>query len=212
MSITFRISRFWLGAVSALAAVGLAAGLAACGPGSKSGTALEQQASGNIEKTYLLNQPPPHFSYSAIRATAISVEAIQALNEQTTSFGFNMGEKNPVWSCPSLGEPVASTSEITNPVQPVQTTGGTGGNTAVTIGNMDPNGIYAGNSTGTYVLCVDKNGTPYAQYWEGFVDTVSGPATWNAATGTIVVTGQPTMPKCTVTNAGSKQAKTVCVK
>ena len=40
----------------------------------------------------------------------------------------------------------------------------------------------------------------------------SGPATWDAATGQIVVTGQPTMPKCTVANAGTKQAKTTCVK
>lgn len=212
MSITLKISRFWLGVIATLTAGGLAAFLAACGPGTQNGAAQEQQASNNIEKTYLLNQPPPHFSSSAIRATAISIEAIQALNEQTTSFGFNQGVRNPVWSCPSLGEPVASTTQITNPNQ---TVGGTGGNNAyalATIGNMDPNGIYSGNSTGTYVLCVDKNGAPYAEYWEGFVDTVSGPATWNAATGAIVVTGQPTMPKCTITDAGSKKAATTCVK
>lgn len=188
-------------------------GAAACGPGANaSGQALENQDSQNVEKTFLLNEPPPHFTYSAIRATAISIEAIQALNEQTTSFGFNMGEKNPVWSCPSLGEPVASTTEITNPQQVATTTVPYQGGAAVPIGNMDPNGVYTGDSAGTYVLCVNATGTPYAQYWEGFVDTVSGPATWDAKTGQIVVTGQPTMPKCTVSGAGSKQAKTTCVK
>jgi hypothetical protein len=185
---------------------------AACGPAGKSGQALENHASGQVEKTYLLYEPPPHFTYSAIRATAISIEAIQALNEQTTSFGFNQGERTPVWSCPSLGEPVPSTTQITNPVQPYQVNGGANGNTAVTLGNMDPNGVYSGDSTGTYVLCVNANGTPYAEYWEGFVDTVSGPATWDAKTGQIVVNGAPTMPKCTVTGAGSKKAETTCVK
>jgi hypothetical protein len=201
-------------AASVIGAIGIGVLVAACGPGTSAGQALENKASNNIEKTYLLNEPPPEFSYSAIRATAISIEAIQALNEQTTSFGFNMGEKNPVWSCPSLGEPVASDDEITNPDQAEQVTGGSdsGGNTAVTVGNMDPNGIYAGDSTGTYVLCVNASGTPYAEYWEGSVDTVSGPAVWNSKTGTIDVTGAPTMPKCTVANAGEKSAKTTCVK
>ena len=144
--------------------------------------------------------------------TAISIAAIQALGEQTTSFFFNQGVKNPIMSCPSLGEPVASTTEITNPQQPDVTSGGSNGNTAVTLGNMDPNGIYAGDSTGTYVLCVNGQGQQYAQYWEGFVDSVSGPATWDAGTGQIKVTGAPTMPNCTVAQPATKKAATTCTK
>ena len=211
MNLTIKISRFWLGAIAALAAVGVVIGVAACGPGTASGQALENNASQNIEKTFLLNQPPPHFASSDIRATAISIEAIQALGEQTTSFFFNQGIKDPIMSCPSLGEPVASTSELTNPNQTVSGSD-TNGYGLVAIGNMDPNGIYAGDSTGTYVLCVAKDGTPYAQYWEGFVDAVSGPATWNTGTGQIVVTGAPTMPTCSIAKPGTKQAKTTCVK
>ena len=195
----------------ALGALALALMAAGCNSGNSSGAALENQDSANIEKSFLLNQPPPHFQHSDIRATAISIEAIQALGEQTTSFGFNMGEKNPVWSCPSLGEPVASTTEITNPQQ-IQNDGYPQGGASLTIGNMDPNGIYAGDSTGTYVLCVNAAGQQYTQYWEGFVDSVSGPATWDAATGSIKVTGAPTMPNCTVAGVGTKQAKTTCTK
>ena len=190
----------------------LATGAASCGGGTATGAALENQDSGQIEKSFLLNQPPPHFQHSDIRATAISIEAIQALGEQTTSFFFNQGVRNPIFSCPSLGEPVASDTEITNPQQPDQTTRGTGGNTAVTVGNMDPNGIYAGDSTGTYVLCVDAQGQSYAEYWEGFVDSVSGPATWDAATGQVKVTGAPTMPTCSITAAGKKKAATTCTR
>lgn len=186
--------------------------LAACSHGSgNAGQQLDTKVSGQIEQNALINQPVPVFQHSDIRATAISIEAIQALGEQTTSFGFNQGIKDPVWSCPSLGEPVASTTEITNPQTNYNASYPNGG-AAYPIANMDPNEIYAGQSTGTYVLCVDKQGTPYAQYWEGFVDTVSGPATWDTATGQIVVTGQPTMPTCTVTKPGTTGAKTICVK
>lgn len=199
-------------ALSAGAALALAAlTLAGCNSSTSSGASLENSDSANIEKTFLLNQPPPHFTHSDIRATAISIEAIQALGEQTTSFGFNQGVKNPVWSCPSLGEPVASDTELTNPQQPYNDSYPNGG-TSFPIGNMDPNGIYAGDSTGTYVLCVNAQGQQYTQYWEGFVDSVSGPATWDSATGAIVVTGQPTMPKCSVTAVDTSRAQTTCTK
>lgn len=200
----------------ALAAIIAGAGasvlvLAGCmSGGNASGTAQEQADSQNIEKTFLLDQPPPHFQHSDIRATAISIEAIQALGEQTTSFFFNQGVRNPVFSCPSLGEPVASTTQITNPQQNYNASYPQGG-TSYPIGNMDPNGIYAGDSTGTYVLCVNAQGQQYAQYWEGFVDSVSGPATWDSATGQIKVTGAPTMPKCSITATG-KKAATTCTK
>lgn len=192
----------------------LVAGVSVAACSSSSGTTgqqLDSSVSANIERNALLNQPVPVFQHSDIRATAITIEAIQALGEQTTSFGFNQGIRDPVWSCPSLGEPVASTTEITNPQTNYNASYPNGG-AAYPIANMDPNGIYAGQSTGTYVLCVNKQGIPYAQYWEGFVDAVSGPAVWNAATGQIQVTGAPVMPKCTITNAGTRSAKTVCVK
>lgn len=186
--------------------------LAGCHSGNSSGAAQEQADSQNIEKTFLLNQPPPHFARSDIRATAISIEAIQALGEQTTSFAFQQGDPDPIWSCPSLGEPVASTTQVTNQQQTVGLAVPHSGGAAVTIGNMDPNGIYAGESTGTYVLCVSASGTPYAQYWEGNVDSVSGPARWDSGKHQIVVTGQPTMPRCQITSPGTKQARTACVK
>lgn len=184
--------------------------LAGCTSGNPSGAVQEQRDSNNIEKTFLLNQPPPHFSHSDIRATAISIEAIQALGEQTTSFFFNQGVKNPIFSCPSLGEPVASTTQITNQQQVESLAVPHSQGAAVTIGNMDPNGIYAGDSTGTYVLCVNASGTPYAQYWEGFVDSVSGPARWDAAKGQIIVTGAPTMPTCKIEKNG--KPSTTCTK
>lgn len=192
----------------------LAAGAASCGGnGNASGTNEEQSASNAISTTMNQNEPAPIFDHSDIRATGIEIEAIEALGENTTSFAItNTGHL--LWSCPSLGEPFHADDEITNPTQVYNDTGNNSpqGGAAVPIGNMDPNGIYPGPNTGTYVLCVDRTGVPYAHYAEEDVDVVSGPATWDESTGEVVTTGAPTMPSCSTSNAGTKQAKTVCTK
>lgn len=186
----------------------LAFGLAACqGAGNPSGQQQENQQQQSDTTTYETNQPIPHFQYSDYRQTAINVEAIQALGEQTTSFFFNLGVKDPIFSCPSLGSPFPNTAELSNPDQ-IENDGYPQGGQAVTVGQMDPNGVYSPeSSSGTYVICLNAQGQQYAQYWEGDVDSVSGPATWDASTGQIVVTGQPTMPKCSVA-----AKKTTCTK
>lgn len=203
-------------AVAGVIAAGIVS-VAGCSSSSgTSGQTAEQNASNNIEKTYLTNQPPPVFSHSDLRATGTAIEAIQALGEQTTSFAIsNNGQL--LWSCPSLGEPWHATDSITNPVQPYNS-GYPQGGAVVTIGNMDPNGVYGGQSSGTYVLCVDKFGNQYSHYAEELVDVISGPATWDPnlngpGKGGPVLTGAPTMPKCTYTPPqGGHKAKTVCVK
>lgn len=193
-----------------IGAAALATGAGACGGGNSSGAAQELGSSQQIEKTYVQNQPAPIFNHSDIRATAIEIEAIQALGENTTSFAVtNTG--GLLWSCPSLGEPIAATTQITNPSMPENATDGNGNWNTVPVGNMDPNGIYSGDSTGTYVLCVNKQGEPYAHYYEGYVDVVSGPATYDTATHQIVTNGAPTMPSCSIKVVNSKR-RTVCVK
>lgn len=198
--------------IAAIGAAALAAGIAACtSGGAPAGQALENSQQNNDTLTYEQAQPIPHFQYSQYRATLTEVEAIEALGSQTTSFFFNQGVTDPIFSCPSLGMPVASTAQLSNPDQ-VENDGYPQGGAAVTIGQMDPNGIYApADSTGTNVLCLNSAGQPYIQYWEGFVDAVSGNATWDSVTHQVVVTGQPTIPKCAVEAVRGKR-ETVCTK
>lgn len=129
------------------------------------------------------SQPTPEYKWSQIRQTLISVEDAQAHTVQTTTFMFNQGVQDPIASCPSIGEPVASTTELTNPTQSSNNT---------PIGLADPTGVYSGPSTGTYTVCVSPNGGNYIQYWEGFVDTISGPAVWNTSTHSVTLTGPST--------------------
>lgn len=172
-----------------LAFVVLAAlGLGACHKNAATSAAqTERKVSGqtllNMEKT----QPIPERPWSQLRQNLIELETAQTDTTQTTSFFFNQGVQSPIQSCPSIGYPIASTTELTNPLQTA-----TGPNhSGLAIPQIDPNGVYAGESTGTYVICVDAQGRAYADYWEGFVQTVTGPAKWDDATKSVELIGAP---------------------
>jgi hypothetical protein len=170
----------------AIAGAVLAAGALAGCTGSNGNTQesrQQQQDTTSLEAA----QPIPHFNYSQIRQTMIDAETIAANGTQTTSFFFQMGAQDPVFSCPSLGMPVANTAQLSNPAQ------GVSGDPGAVIGQMDPDGVYApSSSTGTYVICLNGGGQPYLEYWEGDVMTVAAAAEWDAATHSLRVTGAPT--------------------
>ena len=163
-----------------------AAGVTACNTGSSSTRASEQAAATDALHQLLLAQPVPQFTFSQLRQNVIEIETAQAQATQTTSFFFNMGVADPVQTCPSVGFPIPSTDQLTNPDQFV---GSHNGN--VTLPQSESTGVYTGDSTGTYVMCIDAQGRPYADYWEGFVQVVTGPATWDAAKHQVTLTGPP---------------------
>jgi len=167
--------------------------LTACGSsGSTKATAqkVEQNQQANDSLTLIQAQPVPHFDWSQIRQTLIDIEGAQAKVVQTTSFFFQQGMDHPYLVCNSIGFPIASTTELTNPLQVAQDHSQYGGD--VPIGQQDPTGVYTGQSAGTYVLCVNSAGQVEPNYAEPNVHTVAGPAAWDTKTQTIVFTGTPT--------------------
>lgn len=159
----------------------LVLGLAAC----SSSTSNDQQITDRQLKIYQANQPDPVADWSQYRQTLNDVESAQIHGMATTSFEFNQGVQDPIFICPSIGYPIASTSQVTNPQQVV-------GSSAV-VGQSEPNGTFPGNSTGTYFVCAAPDGTKYPKYWEGYVDTIPGPAHWDYTKKTIVLDGAPTV-------------------
>src|SRR5665213_1579332 len=152
----------------------------------------EQSAQAGIQNQFNISQPLPAFKFSELRATLIAIETAQANVTQTTSFFFNSNVVDPIATCPSICFPLASTANLSNPQQVVSTS--VNGNYGYgTVGQMDPNGIYSGTSTGTYVVCTAADGTTFLNYWEGFVETVSGPAVWDATAHTVHLTGPSTI-------------------
>lgn len=144
-------------------------------------------ASANLDR---LNdsQPVPEFRWSQIRQNLIEITRAQSETTQTTSFFFNLGVADPISTCPSIGFPIPTTAQLTNPLQAVRVA--TGGDRVI-LPQAEQSGIYTGNSTGTYVICVDATGAAYAQYWEGYVSTVAGPAQWNKTSGGVELIGPP---------------------
>ena len=180
------------GIAATAAVIGLSVTACTSSGGTPSGQAVENQEQQQDTQALINNQPIPHFNYSQIRQTLIDAETIASDGTQTTSFFFQMGDQDPVFSCPSLGMPVANTAQLSNPEQVVND-GYPQGGAAVPIGQMDPDGVYAPSaSTGTYVICVNSSGAKYLEYWEGDVMTVAAGATWNSSTHQLQVTGAPT--------------------
>jgi hypothetical protein len=151
-------------------------------PSQATGQAAENQQQAADTATLVNNQPLPHFPWSQIKQTLIEVETAQATSVQTTSFFFNQGVQDPFFVCPSIGFPIPNTASLSNPQQ-VQWRGGQYGNAAAVVSQQDPTGIYTPtSSSGTFAVCVGADGKAFAKYWEGFVDTVTGPAKWNGTT------------------------------
>jgi outer membrane murein-binding lipoprotein Lpp len=170
------------------------AALTGCSSSPTSNSANTDQQTSNDALAQLQKGQPAHiYKYSQIRATLQAVEDAQATVTVTTTFFFNQGVKDPFMSCPSIGFPLASTTEITNPSQVVTHDNGNASWTSGVVAQSDPTGVFAGASTGTYVLCVNPAGVKYIQYWEGFVQTIGGPAKYDAATGQVVLTGDATV-------------------
>ncbi len=166
--------------------------LAACtGSGNDSINADQATTNKQLDR-YQANQPVPAFDWSQYRQTIIDVENAQVHGVATTTFFFNMGVRQPIKVCPSIGFPVASTAQLTNPDQ-VVARGYNGGTIDGVVGQQEPNGVYTGASTGTYVVCVAPSGVKYVTYWEGDVHTEGGPAHWDDAKGQIILDGTPTV-------------------
>jgi len=162
----------------------------ACQNNQPAGQAQENTAQQADQAALEAAQPIPHYNYSQIRQTLIDAETMAANGTQTTSFFFQQGAPDPVYSCPSLGMPVPNTSSLSNPNQVVPDPNSSSGSEV--IGQQDPDGIYQpAASDGTYVICLNADGAKYLDYWEGNVLTVGGAAEWNTGTHTLKVTGAP---------------------
>lgn len=154
-----------------------------------SGKQSETQQQDAISKSLINNQPLPAFNWSQKRQNLIEIETAQAQGVQTTTFFFNQGVQDPINSCPSIGAPIPTTDQLSNPTK-IEHHGETGGGN-VTTNQMEPNGVYTGDSSGTYVMCVNAQGKAYATYWEGYVQTIFGDASWNKTTHQVELKGAP---------------------
>ena len=172
---------------TAIIVTGLIALTACSSKSDNDATANDEQLAEEALDQFQKSQPVPKYNWSQLRQNLIELQNSQANTTATTSFFFNVGVEAPVTVCPSIGFPIPATFQLTNPLQVI--TPGRTERGSTTIDQLEPTGVYSGDTTGTYVICVSETGDAYAQYWEGFVGVVTGPAEWDGAQ--IVLTGSP---------------------
>lgn len=135
--------------------------VAACGDWDTGVDKEEKQTDKQLE-TYVKSQPIPFFEWSLERH--LMKELYTARNDAVSTFSVVVGYNGiMIFSCPSIGFPVPGGTQLTNPLQ------SEGSNGAV-IGLMEPNGLYSPDtSAGTYVMCVNRDGTVSPIYVEQYV-------------------------------------------
>jgi hypothetical protein len=189
-------------AVLAVIAVGMVLTAAGC---SESKTSSSARNESNVAATqldqFLKAQPVPMFNWSQLRQNLIEIETAQANTTATTSFMFlqsGAGATGPLvhW-CPSIGFPIPATYQLTAPEGAAYRQN----YDDLVLPQLESTGVYTGDTTGTYVMCVGADGKAFAFYHEGFVSTVTGPAHWDTAKGEIVMDGSSS---ATFTAAGKK--------
>lgn len=154
----------------------LAAATAAC----ESGESDDSAQNGRDEQSQIATsfgrvidaQQIPVFDWSQERQTLIDVLTIRAEGTHGTAEVTAL-DGSLIWWCPTLGAPIPSTYQLSNPeafVEPPDR----GRQNDVLVPQGEPTGVYPGDSQATYVLCLDDNGTPFARYEEANVRWTSG--------------------------------------
>jgi len=166
--------------LAALATCALLAAGASCTSSKSSKTAGqnandEQQAIATGVGRLLDSQQVPTFDYSQERQTVIDVETIRAEGTHGTAYAttFN-GEL--IWWCPTIGAPVPSTYQLSSATQYVDIPGDHTRD-RFPLEQAEPTGVYVGESAGTWSLCTDNAGQPFAKYEEANVGWTSGTVT-----------------------------------
>lgn len=121
---------------------------------------------------YARVQPIPWFDYSLERYLMIQLYVARNNAVATWSYVWNDFLGIATFSCPSIGYPIPGGSELDNPLQVVEHTH----YWATTIGQAEPNGLFPpGTSAGTYIMCLNPDGTVGPVYMEPNVQTYPYP-------------------------------------
>lgn len=97
---------------------------------------------------FVTNQPPPIFDWSLERH--LMVQLYQARNNAVVTYSYVLSPYTGkiIWGCPSMGYPIPYTTQLTNPQKYAYT--------GTTLPQPEPNGMYTGTTTATFVMCLDQ--------------------------------------------------------
>ncbi len=130
---------------------------------------VEQQ-----QNVYVDSQPIPAFDWSLERH--IFIELYEARNNAVKTYSYIRNWQGEIiWSCDSIGFPLAANMQLTNPAKIADSY--VQGGFAI-LPQAEPNGLFSSPSNvGTYVFCVNSDGTISPSYFEMTVETHLSPLT-----------------------------------
>lgn len=151
----------------------LLAGLFLVACGSNTATGKEQAQTNHVMDVLINSQPAPVFDWSLERY--LLIQLYEARNNAAATYSYvtevSLGKIIIVWSCPSVGYPIPGGTQLTNPEQLTysRVKNGTAGIRTIegAIPQVEPNGLYSPQtSAGTYVMCLNNDGTVSPVYEE----------------------------------------------
>ncbi len=170
-----------------LASVILVALLVAACSGVSNSTTQEQGTVNAQQEQYNKVQPIPFYDFSLQRQALIDIYNSQNQNSQTwdviTSYSGQF-----LFQCEAVGWPIPAAAQLSNPNQVVEVQGQWSKINGV-VGQAEPNGIYTGNTQGTYILCARPDGKIAPVYTENNVQMFPFPVKVDPATGAITDAG-----------------------
>lgn len=132
----------------------------------------EEDATGRAMNRMTQSQQIPEFDYSQERQTLIDVLTVRAEGTHGTAQALSLSGEL-MWWCPTVGAPIPSTYQLTNPDQ-ITGRGGANHYEGQVIPQAEPTGVYSSESAATWVVCLDDNGAAFGQYDEANVRWTSG--------------------------------------
>lgn len=132
----------------------------------------EEEATGRAMNRMTQSQQIPEFDFSQERQTLIDVLTVRAEGTHGTAVVTAL-DGTLMWWCPTVGAPIPSTYQLTNPDQVVGhgTSHHYEGNVTA---QAEPTGVYSSESAATWVVCLDDNGASFGMYDEANVRWTSG--------------------------------------
>lgn len=163
------------------AAVFAAASIAVVVIGCDSAQQRENDALRKNQDNLINTLPIPQLDYSLERDIVVQMYSLRQQARHTWSVITSDGTGTPMFDCPSIGFPIANDTRL---VKPESSDGP----------RPEPNGLYpASSSWGTWVLCVNDDGTLNPIYNEMDTLTFPFPVTVDYVTGRITKTGESSM-------------------
>jgi hypothetical protein len=126
---------------------------------------------------YSRGQPNDLFDYSQDRASFQAIYRARVQGKATWSASIPTQGGHPWFECPSKGYPIPASSQLTNPERPSPAFDGSS-SAFVTLPQGEPNGLFSGPTDGTYMQCIDTDGSLAPVYSEPQVLAWPYPVVW----------------------------------